>query len=125
MRMIAAAVFSSAMLFGTIAWAADAPSAAPPQTPAASPSTVAPSPTVSAPAVAPVAPTAAAAATASTTSSVNLDEIVCRVQPPPTGSRFGGGRECHTVRQWNQREKDSQDILTREQHIGAAGQPGG
>jgi len=88
---------------------------------AATPATVAPSATVVPPAA---AQAGAAPAMASTTSAVNLDEIVCRVTPPPTGSRFGGGRECHTVRQWNQREKDSQDVLNREQHMGAAGMPG-
>lgn len=73
----------------------------------------------------------AAAATApaavpqeSATSGVNLDEIVCRNQPPATGTRLGGGRECHTVREWNQRERDAQDVTRREQATGMV-HPGG
>jgi hypothetical protein len=31
----------------------------------------------------------------------NLDEIICRDQPPPTGTRTGGFRECETLRYWN------------------------
>jgi len=51
-------------------------------------------------------------------SAVNLDEIVCKTQPPTTGSRLGGGRECHSVREWNQREKEAQDITRQSQRVG-------
>ena len=94
-------------------------------------STAAPSTTAQAAAPAATATTApspaatAAAATAPATvpqasadSNVNLDEIVCKNEPPTTGSRLGGGRECHTVRQWNQREKDAQDITRKEETTG-------
>jgi hypothetical protein len=30
-----------------------------------------------------------------------LSEIVCRYEPPPTGTRIGGFRECETLRYWN------------------------
>ena len=73
----------------------------------------------------PAAPTAPPTQTATADgTAVNLDEIVCKDQPPATGTRLGGGRECHTVREWNQREKDSQDILRKQQTIGAY-HPGG
>jgi hypothetical protein len=49
---------------------------------------------------------------------VNLDEIVCRSSPPTTGTRLGGGRECHTVRQWNEREREDQRILQQQQSVG-------
>jgi hypothetical protein len=51
---------------------------------------------------------------------VNLDEIVCRSEPPTTGSRLGAGRECHTVRQWNERERQEQRMLQVQQAIGSA-----
>ncbi len=31
-------------------------------------------------------------------SDSDLDQVVCRVTPPPTGTRLGGGHECHTQR---------------------------
>jgi hypothetical protein len=40
-----------------------------------------------------------------------LDRLVCRAGPPPTGSRLGTSRDCYTVRQWNDRQKQSQSIL--------------
>jgi hypothetical protein len=66
------------------------------------------------------APTATAPATTVTddNSGVNLDEVVCKNSPPPTGSRLGGGRECHTQREWNQRQQDAQRALVRLQTIG-------
>jgi len=52
--------------------------------------------------------------------AVNLDEVVCRPVAPPTGSRLGGGRECHSVREWNQREQDARQALLRAQQLGYA-----
>jgi hypothetical protein len=49
---------------------------------------------------------------------VNLDEIICRAALPATGSRIGGGRECHTLRQWNQRQREDQRMLQRMQSVG-------
>jgi hypothetical protein len=63
------------------------------------------------------APAQQAAATATTASNVNLNEIVCRSEPPPTGSRLGATRECHTVEQWNQREREEQRMLQQQQVI--------
>ena len=40
-----------------------------------------------------------------------LDRVVCRAEPPRTGSRLGGTRECHTVREWNDSQKASQASL--------------
>jgi cytochrome c5 len=67
-------------------------------------------------AAAPAAPPAAGAA--SDNSGGNLDEIICKNSPPTTGSRLGGGRECHTQREWNQRQLDSQNALLRSQQTG-------
>jgi len=56
------------------------------------------------------------------------DEIVCRASPAPTGSRLGGSRECHTVRDWDRRQKESQSIVSGSQMMGLAGplnSPGG
>jgi len=57
----------------------------------------------------------------------NLDEIECRTSPPTTGTRLGATRECHTVREWNKRQQDSQDNLKLTQEhglMGLAGKPG-
>ncbi|HEX3431942.1 MAG TPA: hypothetical protein VHT03_13760 [Rhizomicrobium sp.] len=72
---------------------------------------------------APAAPTAPAATT--DTSGVNLDEIVCRNSPPTTGSRLGGGRECHSVREWNDRERQAQDLTREQQRVGFNAQGAG
>lgn len=106
MRVFAALLFSSAVVLAPAVAAAQATAA--PATPTAQ-ATAAP---------------AAPAASASDSSAVNLDEVVCKNQPPTTGSRLGGGRECHTVRQWNQQEREAQDITRREQATGMV-HPGG
>jgi hypothetical protein len=57
----------------------------------------------------------------------NLDRIECRSSPPPTGTRLGASRECHTVREWNVRQQDSQQKLQETQmhaDMGLAGPPG-
>jgi cytochrome c5 len=64
------------------------------------------------------APAAPPAPAASDTSASNLNEVVCKNSPPPLGSRLGGGRECHTQREWNQRQQDSQNALLRSQQTG-------
>ncbi|HLY07606.1 MAG TPA: hypothetical protein VKR31_17805 [Rhizomicrobium sp.] len=50
--------------------------------------------------------------------SVDLDQVVCKAEPPSIGSRLGGGRECHTQREWNRRMRESQDITRRQQIMG-------
>jgi cytochrome c5 len=62
-------------------------------------------------------------AAAPTNSAANLDQIECRTSPPPTGTRLGGSRECHTLRDWNQRQQDAQDDLKRTQMLGHQAQP--
>jgi hypothetical protein len=125
MRILAILVLSSAILAPGLA-AADP--AQPETTTAATPATTAPSATAQS-----VQAPAAAAAPASKPAGelvivrgtpenddnrVNLDEIVCRSAPPATGTRLGGGRECYTVRQWNDREREDQRMLQQLQHTG-------
>jgi len=50
-------------------------------------------------------------------SNSNLDEIVCKNLPAPTGSRLGGGRECHTQRDWDNRMKEAQRVLQEKQAL--------
>jgi hypothetical protein len=76
-------------------------------------------------AAAPAATASPAAPAATDSNGVNLHEVVCKQTPPPTGSRLGGGRECHTARQWNQMQLDSQNSLSHLQHSGSREAKGG
>jgi hypothetical protein len=38
----------------------------------------------------------------------DADKVVCKSMDPPTGSRLGSRRECHTQREWDQRTRDDQ-----------------
>lgn len=49
------------------------------------------------------------------------DQIICKSTPPPTGTRLGGGRECHTKKEWDQRQKDAEDAVMHGQQIGHMG----
>jgi hypothetical protein len=49
------------------------------------------------------------------------DQVVCKNMPPKVGSRLGGGRECHTQREWERVEKESQDLTRRQEQGGYAG----
>ena len=130
MRMLAVLAVSAAALslpaaaFAQTASAQMAPAAtatapaAPAATPAATTS-MAPDAAASAPLAAGAPATAASAST-----SADLDKIECRTTAPPTGTRLGGGRECHTVRQWNERMQDSQRALIKEQQTGFRGSSG-
>lgn len=40
----------------------------------------------------------------------SLNEVVCRNEPPPTGTRTGGKRICKTNREW----RDDEDAMNRE-----------
>ncbi len=53
------------------------------------------------------------------------DEIICKVEPAPTGSRLGGGRECHTRHDWDERTKAAQKATQDQEMRGLAGTPGG
>ena len=64
---------------------------------------------------APTAPAAAPVASADQSSSPELDRVVCRSNPAPTGSRLGGTRECHSVREWNERTAQDQRMLQKIQ----------
>jgi hypothetical protein len=90
MRMIAAVAFSSAIVLTPVLAAAQQTASA----------------------AAPAAPVA------SDNTGTNLDEVVCKNSPPPTGSRLGGGRECHSQREWNERQQEAQRALLRLQTIG-------
>lgn len=51
------------------------------------------------------------------TPSPDADQVVCKTSPPPIGSRLGGGRECHTKREWDQRAQESQkDLQDKQMH---------
>ena len=130
MRVLFAALVCSGAILGQAAFAqtdnpavpaVSAQPAAPATAGAAAP--VQPAAVAASPAPAPYgAP--AAASQQSAESTANLDEVVCRDQAPATGTRLGGGRECHSVREWNRREKDAQD-LTRHQERSGYVHPGG
>ena len=71
---------------------------------------------------APQAPAAAPAAAASQddATEADLNKIVCRRQPPPTGTRLGSRNVCLTVRQWRVVEEDSQKALGNQQSVGSS-----
>lgn len=48
-------------------------------------------------------------------SGSSLDEVLCRNEPPPTGTRTGGKRVCKTNRQWLR----YQDALNRQRGMNA------
>ena len=66
---------------------------------------------------APDAPTTTQATPATTTTqdTADLDRIVCKAGPAPTGSRLGATRECHSQREWNRIQTEQQQALTRDQ----------
>jgi hypothetical protein len=43
------------------------------------------------------------------------DERICKSGEPILGSRFPGPRVCHTRKEWDQIQRDSQQELYREQ----------
>lgn len=53
-----------------------------------------------------------------TASGSDPNEIVCKSMAPTTGTRLGGGRECHTQREWDDRQKASQKALMDKQMHG-------
>ncbi|HEY5238171.1 MAG TPA: hypothetical protein VIJ62_07305 [Rhizomicrobium sp.] len=46
------------------------------------------------------------------------DQIVCRKGEPITGTRLPGRTVCHTQRDWDQIERDSQGVTTQMQTNG-------
>lgn len=59
--------------------------------------------------------TTASTNTSSTTDTADLDRTVCRTGPPPTGSRLGATRVCHTQREWDRMQAEQQQELSRQQ----------
>ena len=53
------------------------------------------------------------------------DQIICKSMPPPTGTRLGGGRECHTKREWDQQLKESQEAVAHAEQKGLMGSGSG
>ena len=47
------------------------------------------------------------------------------IKPPPTGSMLGGGRECHTQREWNQLQTQSQNGVSGFQQRSLQNMPTG
>jgi hypothetical protein len=62
---------------------------------------------------------AASTPVAQASAQPNLDEIECRSLPPTTGTRLGASRECHTIRQWNERQREEQRMLQQQQNLGS------
>ena len=132
MRALLVAVLCSVAMLGQAALAdpaqpeSSAVSSTPAQTDMSAPSAA----PVSAAPVAPAAPAAvpstaaASAAAQSASAGINLDEVVCKQSAPTTGTRFGGGRECHTARQWRDRQVESERLLRQQQTVGFAGSGG-
>jgi hypothetical protein len=92
------------------------PQAAPAQAAVAQPATIQPATAQATPAQ----PAAMAAAAPDP-----LDQIVCHVKPPPTGSMLGGGRECHTQRDWNHLQTQSQNGVSGFQQRSLQNMPTG
>lgn len=43
------------------------------------------------------------------------DRKICKVEPPPTGSRMGGGRVCRTAADWKMDEQLAQRSIEHTQ----------
>lgn len=100
----------------TAAWAQSAETVA--AAPAASSST-APAPASTAAAAAASVPAASAAQ-----ADADANRIVCRSLPAPTGSRLGGGRECHSQHDWDAMRQRAQDtVLQKQQWTASGGNP--
>ena len=70
---------------------------------------------------APQAPAATpTAASKDDATEADLDKMVCRRQPPATGTRLGARNVCLTVRQWRIVEEDSQKALNNQQTVGSS-----
>lgn len=66
-------------------------------------------------AMADAAPAAPAPAAAAPGNASDLDKMVCRTMPPPTGSRLGVRRECRTQREWDDIRLQSEKETTHMQ----------
>jgi hypothetical protein len=43
-------------------------------------------------------------------SAYDLNEVICKMVPPPIGSRLGGGKVCATRRAWEERRKRDREL---------------
>lgn len=131
MRVLAVLTISAATLLLPQIVAADP--AQPETAPAATAAQPAAPAATSTPATAPAAPQVTTATpqqiaqTPAAASESNGDEIVCKITPPTTGTRLGGGRECHSARDWENREKEAQKATrdTQMKGLQPARLPGG
>jgi hypothetical protein len=48
----------------------------------------------------------------------DADKMVCRSMDPPTGSRLGSRRECHTQAEWDERSREDQAKTNQIQEHG-------
>jgi hypothetical protein len=46
----------------------------------------------------------------------NRDVMVCKRMPSATGTRLGATRECHTQREWEERQRDDRQMTERAQN---------
>jgi hypothetical protein len=115
MRILTIVLFSAAAIIApALVWADPRQTQTAPAATAQTASTTMPTVTITA-----RAPQAAPATAASIAS--DPDEIVCLMTPPRTGSRIGGSRECHTRRDWDRHQKESEAILSGMQMRGLQG----
>jgi hypothetical protein len=66
----------------------------------------------------------AAPATVATATPDPLDKVVCRMQPPPLGTRIGRAAVCQTQREWNAMEGGAQSRFHDVQMRNNVGNPG-
>jgi hypothetical protein len=59
------------------------------------------------------------AAASAQSADADADKVVCRMGPPPTGTRLGSTRECHTQREWDRiREEQANMVSGRQNALG-------
>jgi len=109
MRLLAATIVSTVTVLASTLALADPGQA---QAALAAAAQMAPAPVQIAQAAIPAAPAPEAGAAG------DPNEVVCRMTPPTTGSRLGGGRECHTQHEWDARQQEAQRALLKAQQVG-------
>jgi hypothetical protein len=67
------------------------------------------------PAVGQPAPAAGVSAPAAAAADTDMDRVVCHTSAAPTGTRLGSHRECHSQREWDRRQQEEQNLLTKMQ----------
>jgi hypothetical protein len=46
------------------------------------------------------------------------DKVVCKKEEPMTGSRVGGRKICHTVREWRKQQTGAKEVVDHIQYQG-------